>query len=91
MSNSRVPEFKISTFTCMKAWFRTMARRGLLFHPDDRPKQIISNQTGQPLFSMDESRKLDAILKGMFGRFGDRVYEAAYPIFTKEFKAMTKR
>lgn len=91
MNDSRVPEYEDSTFTGMRAWFRAMARRGLLFHPDDAPDQMFLIRTGQRMFTHDECQKLDRIIGAMFGRFGDRVYDAAYPVFMKAFRAMIKR
>ena len=88
---SRVPEFETSTFTGMRAWFKAMAKRGLLFHPDDAPDQIISIKTDQRLFSRDECLKLEQIIGVMFNRFGDQVYEAAYPVFMAPFRTMRKR
>jgi len=91
MIDSRVPQYEIQTFVGMRAWFKSMAKRRLLFHPDDPPTRIVSIKTGVRLFSRDECRLLTAILSKMFERFGDQVYEAAYPVFMKEFRAMTKR
>ncbi len=90
MPTSRVPEFNIATHANMKAWFKTMAERGLLFHPDDSPHQIVRVRTGRRTFSRDECRKLEGILSGMFNRFGDRVYTAAYPVFMRVFRSISK-
>ena len=91
MITSRVPRYEEATFTGMKAWFKVMAKRGLLFHPDDAPDQIISTRSGRRVFSRNECLKLDSILGKMFRHFGDKVYMAAYPVFMKEFRAMIKR
>ena len=90
MDTSRIPELEGATFTATKAWFKAMAKRGLLYHPNDAADQIISNKSGRRLFSSDECLKLDAILGRMFERFGDEVYTAAYPVFMKEFRALIK-
>lgn len=91
MLNSRIPAFDATTSTGMRAWFKAMARRGLLFHPDDSPDQIVEIQTGRPVFSRDECLKLEGIMGTMFQRFGDQVHEAAYPVFMAELKLMTER
>ena len=88
---SRVPEYQTASFTGVKAWFKAMAKRGLLFHPDDAPDKIISTRTGQRTFNRDECLKLESIIGKMFRRFGDKVYTAAYSVFMKEFRAMIKR
>ncbi len=91
MITSRVPEFETPTFDGMRAWFKAMAKRRLLFHPDDPPTRIVSIENGNRVFSRHECRLLRAILTEMFERFGDQVYEAAYPVVMKEFRAMIKR
>ena len=90
MDISRIPEYQTPTFAGMRAWFKAMAKRGLLFHPDDPPDTIVSIRSGKRFFTQDECLKLDPIMHRMFRRFGDRVYEAAYPVFMKEFRAMFK-
>jgi len=83
MNISRIPEFSDKSFDGMLLWFATMSRRELLFHPDDPAENIYNIATGKPTFLPAESRKANAILETMFNRFGDEVYEAAYPIFMK--------
>lgn len=83
MHTSRIPDFSNQSFDGMLLWFATMSDRGLLFHPDDPADQIYDIVSGQPTFSPDESSKAQKILKKMFNQFGDKVYEAAYPVFMK--------
>ena len=91
MIDSRIPEYIDLNFDGMKAWFKTMAERGLLFHPDDSPDEIITIQTGLPTFNLEECRELKVTVGEMFCRFGNHVYEAAYPVFMAEFRKKTKR
>jgi len=81
MHASRIPDFANKSREGMSRWFSEMSLRGLLFHPEDRPCDIISNASGEPLFQFDECTKLNAIMVDMFERFGDDVCEVAYPIF----------
>lgn len=83
MQTNRIPDFVNKTREGMTIWFSEMALRGLLFHPEDRPSDIISGRSGKALFKQDECAKLDAIMAEMFGKHGDGVCEAAYPIFMK--------
>jgi len=83
MSVSRIPDYSDQSFDGMLYWFASMSERELLFHPDDPANEIYDIATGEPTFSPTESRKANAILGTMFNRFGDEVYEAAYPIFMK--------
>jgi len=84
MNNStRIPDFSDLSFDGMLLWFATMSERGLLFHPDDPADEIFDIATGEPTFTKEESRKAKDILDTMFGKFGDHVYDAAYPIFMK--------
>lgn len=79
----RIPDFANKSREGMSRWFSEMSLRGLLFHPEDKPCDIISNASGEPLFQSDECTKLDAIMAEMFDRFGDEVCETACPIFMK--------
>lgn len=81
MNGSRIPEFSDHSFDGMLRWFATMSDLELLFHPDDPADEIYDIATGEPTFSPAESRKANSILATMFSLFGDKVYEAAYPIF----------
>ncbi len=67
----------------MLAWFAEMSVRELLFHPEDRPEDIIVIGNDEPMFNDDECQQLSLILESMFEQFGDMVCEAAYPIFMK--------
>jgi len=83
MDTSKVPDFSNKSVDGMSLWFATMSERGMLFHPDDPAEKIYDIATGKPTFSPTEFSKANAILETMFNRFGDQVYEAAYPIFMK--------
>jgi len=84
MNTSRIPEFSDNTFDGMLLWFATMSERGLMFHPDDDPAEVISTKSGEALFSTAEIAALNKIINNMFETHGDDVYEAAYPIFMKK-------
>jgi len=83
MNESRVPEYSDFSFDGMLNWFAEMSVRELLFHPEDRPEDIIRIDDGKPLFSDIECQQINAILGSMFDKFGDEVCGAAYPVFMK--------
>jgi hypothetical protein len=83
MQISRIPDFANKSREGMSMWFAEMSLRGLLFHPEDAPRDIITIATGEPSFTADECIKLERILDEMFALYGDGVCEAAYPIFMK--------
>ncbi len=85
MKSNRIPDFNDNSFDGMLTWFSEMSFRGLLFHPDDPPNTIVKIVDGTPLFSKSEARKIRTIVENMFEQFGDRVYDAAYPIFMNAF------
>jgi hypothetical protein len=64
-------------------WFAEMSKCELLFHPDDSPDQIVIIKTGESLFSPEECNEVEGVLSRMFDQFGDKVHEAAYPIFMR--------
>ena len=65
----------------MSIWFAEMSLHGLLFHPEEAPRDIITITTNERTFTPEECGKLDGIMAEMFAMFGDGVYETAYPIF----------
>lgn len=80
---NRIPACADFTFDGMLCWFAELSRQELLFHPDDDPAEIISIVSGTKAFSNTEVQKLRKLLDKMFTLNGDRVYEAAYPVFMK--------
>jgi len=84
MNISRIPDYSDKTFDGMLIWFATLSERDIVFHPDDKPEDVISSETGEKLFSQNEIEVLNGIMNEMFELHGDNVYEAAYPIFMKK-------
>ncbi|MDD4964653.1 MAG: hypothetical protein PHI11_12130 [Gallionella sp.] len=78
---SRIPAWENGSFDGMFAWFSEMSVRGLLFHPDDDPSDIVSVEDGASIFSDAESSALRQIITKMFVLNGDNVYEAGLPVF----------
>ena len=83
MDQSRIPSIQGNSFTSMREWFGEMYEKRLLFHPDDPPETIIVINTNLPMFTKDESHRLSQVLDLFFARFGNRVYDAAYPYFMR--------
>jgi hypothetical protein len=83
MIASRIPDFSEKSFGGMSMWFSAMSARGILFHPDDSPEEIVSIPASKRMFNSRECQKLETIVGEMFKEFGDGVYEAAYPFFMK--------
>ena len=86
MNTSQIPPLSEKSFEGMKSWFSVMLGHGLLFHPDDRPEDIIRIDSGEKTFSKNECFELNSIINEFFAAFGDDVYEAAYPSFIKAFE-----
>jgi hypothetical protein len=80
---NRIPACADFSFDGMLFWFAELSKQKLLFHPDDDPADIVSIADGTATFSNEEVEKLREILDGMFTLNGDKVYDAAYPIFMK--------
>ena len=80
---NRIPACADFTFDGMLCWFAELSRQDLLFHPDDDPAEIVSIVDGTEKFSDAEVKKLRKLLDRMFALNGDKVYEAAYPVFIK--------
>ena len=80
MQTSRIPEFSDKSFDGMLMWFSEMQVRGLLFHPDDDPADIIRISDSTATFFAPEVKTARTILGEMCEIHGDNVYEAVYPI-----------
>lgn len=74
---NRIPDLADESEEGMKRWFQTMDERGLSFHPDDAPREVIHGLHGERTFTDAECEKLDEIMPVLFKHFGDRVYEVA--------------
>lgn len=83
MITSRIPRYTEKNFNGMLSWFAEMSKRDLLFHPDDAPEDIVFISNGEQFFSTHECQLVNNILDDMFNKFGNNVYEAAYPAFMK--------
>ena len=75
------PVLRDTTAESMVSWFAAMAERGLLFHPDDDPVQVVRLRDGKPLFSAEESMLVSEVLDALFDAHGELVYQAALPYF----------
>jgi len=80
-TTSRIPALRDTSFDGMLTWFAKLSIRGLLFHVDDDPAEIIDASTGKRTFSDEEAATLRIMIVRLFRKHGDDVYEAAYPIF----------
>ena len=83
---NRVPACVDFSFDGMLCWFSELSRQELLFHPDDDPAEIVSIADGAETFSNAEVKKLRQLLDKMFTLNGDKVYEAAYPVFMRRME-----
>ncbi|MBR0565654.1 hypothetical protein J5J83_05920 [Azoarcus sp. L1K30] len=80
---SRIPALREASFDGALAWFSDLYTGALLFHPDDDPAEVYRVRDWHPLFSEVEAEEVRSILGKLFSLLGDRVYEAAYPIYMK--------
>ena len=79
-SKSRIPELSAVSFGEALRWFAEMQCRGLFFHPDDDPADIIVIRSGERTFSDREVQEARFVVDALFAALGDGVYEAAYPV-----------
>ena len=81
LRTSRSPQLSDHSFDGMLVWFSEMSVRGLLFHPDDDPAEIINCKTGAYVFSEDEAAELRMMVSAMFAEAGGEGYDAGLPAF----------
>lgn len=84
MSVSRIPVYNRFNPNGMLLWFSEMARRNLLFHPEESARDIFRTEDGTPLFTDLESKAADKVLAEMFAEHGDKVIAACYPVFMRK-------
>lgn len=58
----------------MRGWFEAMHERGLSFHPDDDPSEVVSSTQNKFLFHDNEVEALRRIQRNLFRMHGDRVH-----------------
>lgn len=77
----RIPPCPINpTEAQMREWFEEMHKRGLSYHPDDDPAEVISTLTPigcERLFHDNECEALRRIMRDLFRLHGDRVHQVA--------------
>ena len=79
---SRIPSLSDVTFDGPLFWFAELHTRGLLFHPEDDPAEIVSIANGTPFFSPEEVSELRFVIETLDESLGhEALTEAAYPIF----------
>lgn len=81
ISANRIPQISDLSFNKMFDRFVKLDSLDILFHPDDAPEITIDLKSGQPSFNPTEVSALNAVLEPMFALHGDKVYDAAYPVF----------
>ena len=80
---SRIPAYDSANADGMLMWFAEMSARGLLFHPEEDPAEIVRIGTGERTFTDIEADRVRCILGSMFTEHGDETISACYPIFMR--------
>lgn len=84
-TQSRIPKLSSTNFDGALVWFSEMQTKGLIFHPDDDPAEIVSIGDWKKMFSDPEVSEVRFVMNELFTNLGDEVYAAAYPIVMKAF------
>jgi hypothetical protein len=79
-TQSRIPKLNSSSFDGALMWFAEMQTKGLMFHPDDDPAEMLRISDWQRMFSDPEVSEVRFVMNELFTNLGDEVYAAAYPI-----------
>ncbi|MBS0461624.1 MAG: hypothetical protein JSS41_04025 [Proteobacteria bacterium] len=80
---NRIPTYDTHAVDGMLSWFAEMSSRGLLFHPEDDPADIIDIATGECTFTHAEAGRVRGILGAMRAAHGDAMIEVCYPVFMR--------
>ncbi|MFO1423211.1 MAG: hypothetical protein U1F70_06085 [Candidatus Competibacteraceae bacterium] len=87
-SESRIPELKAVTSDGALQWFAEMQCRGLFFHPDDDPADIIVIRNGDRMFGDREVQEAHFVVDTLFAALSDGVHEAARPVMMNACRIM---
>lgn len=79
--SKRIPSYESNKPDGMLHWFAEMSVRGLLFHPEEDPADIIRIETGERVFDDDEAVAVRAIIGKMESEHGEGMIKACYPVF----------
>lgn len=79
----RIPTYDAINTDGMLLWFAEMSARGLLFHPEDDPADIIKIRSGERTFTDIEAKQVRDILGKMQSTHGDSMIDACYPVFMR--------
>lgn len=80
---NRIPTYNAINPDGMLLWFAEMSARGLLFHPEEDPADIIQIKNGKRTFTNEEADQVRDILEGMQSTHGDGMIDACYPVFMR--------
>lgn len=81
---NRIPAYESGNPDGMLVWFAEMSNRGLLFHPEDDPANIIRIDGGEQLFSDGEADEIRRIIGRMDSEHGhEAMIDACYPVFMR--------
>lgn len=73
----QIPDLKSTSENDIREWFVTMYEKGMMFHLDDKPEEIV-NMGGEPFFTKEQCLRLDSILSRIFNAIGkDRAMDIA--------------
>lgn len=79
----RIPAYDSANPEGMQMWFAEMSARGMLFHPEEDPAEIVRIGTWERTFTDAEANRIRWILESMFAKHGDETISACYPIFMR--------
>ena len=82
-TQSRIPKLNSPSFDGALFWFAELQTKGLFFHPDDDPAEIVRIGNWEKMFSDPEVSELRFVMDELFNSLGDSIYEAAYPVLMK--------
>ncbi|MDI1251823.1 hypothetical protein [Thermomonas sp.] len=80
---SRIPAYDSANPDGMLTWFAEMSARGLLFHPEEDPAEILRIGTWERTFTDAEADRVRGILCNMFAQHGDETISACCPVFMR--------
>jgi hypothetical protein len=91
MPKTRIPALTNTSRATALRWMDQMHKKGLLFHPDDRPEDLVKISDGSPTLTSNECKDARRAMLFLFTHHGDAVYEFAFDTLSQTFHTHIER
>lgn len=91
MHDSRIPPLTGTSKAAALNWLTALHEKGLLFHLDDMPQDLVRISDGSRTFTDGEAAEVTDIVGALFKKRGDELYELAFEVLSRTFHTCAER